>query len=338
MAIEGVDYSFGRPQLTELFRLGKRFAVRYVSWASGGRGRSVLDGHGNGKVLTRSEVTALRSAGLAIVTNWEFRHDDQLRGRAGGREDALEADRIHRHVGGPVRRPIYFSTDFDASSEQLKVCYEYLRGCADIIGWDRVGVYGGFRTIEFMRARNVRWLWQTYAWSGGRWADDAQLQQYRNGVQLAGADLDLDRAMMSDYGQWEQEEDVSYGDWPESDRRALASDVVNAWFRRELDRPWDQDDPTQRADQFLAWLRTDVVRTRESVTTLRGELAGLVTLVQSLIGVGEETPLSPEQFTQLLDAVRSAAREPGERLAAAIAAAGEQLTSADDDTASPVTN
>jgi hypothetical protein len=164
-------------------------------------------------VLTKGEADKLRAAGLSVVSNWEFRTDDQLRGRDGGRYDAREAERIHKAVGGPANAPIYFSTDFDASAAQLATCYEYLRGCADVLGWDRVGVYGGYRTIAYMAGKGVKWLWQTYAWSGGRWHPGAQLQQYKNGVKVAGADVDLNRATTTAYGQWaatEKENDMSW--------------------------------------------------------------------------------------------------------------------------------
>jgi hypothetical protein len=190
MAIEGVDYSWGRPDPVCLAKNGKRFAVRYVSWDR------------TGKNINMAEADRLRSAGLSIVTNWEFAARDQLKGRAQGQNDATEADRLHRLAGGTPGRPIYFSTDFDATTAQLVECLKYLAGCADSIGWGRVGVYGGYRTIEFMHDAGVRWLWQTYAWSGGRWHPAAHIQQYRNGVVLCGGETDLNRAMTVDYGQW----------------------------------------------------------------------------------------------------------------------------------------
>lgn len=214
MALEGVDYSWARPAPADLYKAGKRFAVRYLSWGSSGRGNSILSGASNGKVLTKSEADKLQAAGLAVVSNWEFRTDDQMRGRDGGRYDAREAERLHLDRGGDPAAPIYFSTDFDASTAQLTTCYEYLRGCADVLGWDRVGVYGGYRTIAHMHGKGVKWLWQTYAWSGGRWHPGAQLQQYKNGVKVAGADVDLNRATTTNFGQWaatkEDDEDMSW--------------------------------------------------------------------------------------------------------------------------------
>jgi hypothetical protein len=201
-----VDYSWGRPNLAELARLGKRFIIRYVSFDR------------TGKNLTKAEADAARAAGLSIVTNWEWDRFDQLGGRTRGVEHAREADRLHRAAGGPPE-PIYFSTDFNATATQLATCYAYLEGAASVLGWGRVGCYGGRRTIDFMATRGVRWLWQTYAWSGfsplsgrfdednTRWHPAAAIHQYNNGVRVAGADCDLNRAMKTDYGQWGQEED-----------------------------------------------------------------------------------------------------------------------------------
>lgn len=204
MSVEGVDYSWGRPDLAELARLGKRFIIRYVSWDR------------TGKNLNKSEADNAIAAGLSVVTNWEWDARDQLGGRSRGVEHAREADRLHRAAGGPAGRPIYFSTDFDASTAQLATCYAYLEGAASVLGWARVGVYGSRRTIDYMASRGVRWLWQTYAWSGfsplsgrfdednSRWHSKANLHQYNNGVRVAGADCDLNRAMTVDFGQWGQ--------------------------------------------------------------------------------------------------------------------------------------
>jgi hypothetical protein len=243
---EGVDYSWGRPDLGELFRLGKRFAIRYLSFDR------------TGKNLTRAEADRLVAAGLAIVSNWENAAGDQLGGYNRGVAHATEAARLHRACGGPPDRPIYFSTDFDASTSQLATCYRYLQGCADVIGWGRVGVYGGFRTINYMRDRGVRWLWQTYAWSGGQWAAGAHLRQYRNGVRLAGADVDLDRAMKTDYGQWGQ-------DMP------LTSEDIERIARRV----WGRENPSaqQTYSELLRGTarRTELAEVRAMIAALAGE-------------------------------------------------------------------
>jgi len=189
--VEGVDYSWARPSPAKLFSAGKRFACRYLS-------------NTPGKNLTRSEAQALSTAGLAVVSNWEAAAGDARGGFQAGVTNAREADRQARACGMPAERPIYFSVDFDATTGELNSAVDaYLRGVASVVGVNRVGVYGGYRTIEWAaRTGRAAWLWQTYAWSSGRWHPRAHIRQYRNNVTVAGAAVDLNRAMTGDYGQW----------------------------------------------------------------------------------------------------------------------------------------
>lgn len=190
MTVEGVDYSWSRPSPFGLATAGKRFACRYLSYDPS-------------KNLTRAEQQALAAVGIAVVCNWEHTASG-ARGRAAGHAQATEALRLARELGMPEDRPIYFSVDWDATPTDLGgEVGDYFRGVASVIGVERVGVYGGYRTIAAaVSGRWARWLWQTYAWSGGRWHPSAHVQQYHNGVLVAGGDVDLDRAMVDDYGQW----------------------------------------------------------------------------------------------------------------------------------------
>jgi Domain of unknown function (DUF1906) len=190
MIIEGVDYAWDRPSAAGLAAAGKRFAIRY-----GGPGSA-------GKQLDAAELSALRAAGLDIVANAEGSAGGYL-GAAAGRAWAGAAEQHFRDLGMPADRPIYFSVDFDAGPADWPAIDAALRGSAEIIGAGRVGVYGSYDTIAHcVAAGTARWFWQTYAWSGGRWHPQAHLQQYRNGVALAGGTVDLTRATTADYGQW----------------------------------------------------------------------------------------------------------------------------------------
>lgn len=250
---EGVDYSWGRPDPAELYRLGKRFAVRYVSYDR------------TGKNLTKAEADRLHAAGLATVTNWEHSHLDQLGGYSRGVEHAREADRLHRACGGPPDRPIYFSTDFDASPAQLATCYDYLRGCADVLGWDRVGVYGGIRTIDHMADRGVRWLWQTYAWSAGQWHPATDLRQYRNGVRLAGGEVDLNKAMTSDFGQWGVAVATPHENW-----KYRGYDYVNT----SAEQPTTKDHQAAKAHEYSWRLWKAHPRDRELMEAILAAVTG----------------------------------------------------------------
>lgn len=192
LQVEGVDYAWSRPDIAQLAAAGKRFACRY-----GGAGSS-------GKQLDPAEAQALGAAGIAVVANVEGAADGLLGGWSAGVSWARGAEAHFASCGMPRGRPIYLSVDFDVQSGQWAAVAAALRGAASVLGGvHRVGVYGGRRAIEWARRDGVaQWFWQTYAWSSGVWVPGNHIEQYRNGVALAGATLDLDRALKSDFGQW----------------------------------------------------------------------------------------------------------------------------------------
>jgi hypothetical protein len=188
--IEGVDYSFDPPSPNGLVKAGKKFVVRY-----GGVGKT-------GKLLTAAEAAELKTAGLAIVANVE-ETANAFRGQAAGVRHAAAGDSYFRARGMPADRPLYFSVDWDAGPADWPAVDAALKGAASVIGLDRVGVYGGFDTIAHCAGTGLAsWFWQTYAWSGGRWHPRCHLQQYKNNVVLADGTVDLDRAVVPNYGQW----------------------------------------------------------------------------------------------------------------------------------------
>lgn len=190
MTIEGVDYSTSRPKPSALVTAGKKFVVRY-----GGPGSS--DKH-----LTQTEFSALKAAGIAVVANAEGASNG-FRGFAAGQSWARSAHAHFSALGMPINRPIYFSVDWDAGPASWGDIDAALSGADSVIGVEQVGVYGGYDVIAHCASvRTARWFWQTYAWSGGRLHPAAHLYQYRNGVTIAGADVDLTRALRTDFGQW----------------------------------------------------------------------------------------------------------------------------------------
>lgn len=207
MAVEGVDYAFPpHPSIPGLAAAGKQFACRYGGWQDKGPGTA-------DKWLTPSEAAKLAAAGLWVCANAEGSASGLLNGYSTGFSWARNADLGFRACGMPADRPIYLSVDFDVTAEQWLRVRDALHGAADALGGvERVGVYGGYRAVEWAhRDRVAAWLWQTYGWSTWRdadgvtrlhWADNVHMQQYRNGVIVAGADVDLNRALPQDYGQW----------------------------------------------------------------------------------------------------------------------------------------
>lgn len=226
MAVEGVDYAWSRPDIGQLTAAGKRFACRY-----GGAGST-------GKQLDPAEADALSAAGVAIVANVEGAADGLLDGWSAGVSWARGAEEHFRSCGMPPDRPIYLSVDFDVTSGQWSAVRDALRGAESVLGAARVGVYGGRRAIEWARRDGVaRWFWQTYAWSGGVWVPGNHIEQYRNGVQLAGATLDLDRALLADFGQWTTGGDMGAIEWMDPRIEALARALDTIRFGPETGAP-----------------------------------------------------------------------------------------------------
>lgn len=190
MTTFGIDYAFGRPSVAAIHAVGARFVCRYLS-------------HSPSKNLTSAEAHALSDAGIWIVVVWETTAKRALDGRTAGIADALDAQQQAQACGMPAGRPIYFAVDWDASKTQQAAIDAYLDGAASVLGAERVGIYGGYGPVSrAMSGGHAAWGWQTYAWSGGRWYGDAQLQQYSNDHTVDGVGSDYDRATTDDYGQW----------------------------------------------------------------------------------------------------------------------------------------
>lgn len=211
MVIEGVDYAFSRPDISELARLGKKFACRYISISSNGPWPQ----YRNAKAITRSELATLHAAGLDVVINWEFRTTDSTEAvddYAHGQANARLALPMLAELGAPRGIAVVVSVDQDITAGTMSQAMSYLRGWKSVLDQAgfRLGVYGEYDVVKTAFDQGIVKIgWQTYAWSSGKWEPRAQIQQYRNGVQLAGGTLDLDRAVTSDFGQWRaNQEDI----------------------------------------------------------------------------------------------------------------------------------
>lgn len=306
MTIEGIDYAFSVPSAAAVAAAGKRFVVRY-----GGPGSA-------GKQLTAGELADLTAHGIAVVANAEGAAGG-FRGAAAGRAWAGSAEQHFRDLGMPVGRPIYFSVDWFAGPGDWADVDAALRGAASVIGADRVGVYGGYATIEHCAAAGTaRWFWQTYAWSAGRWSAHCHLQQYRNGVTIgAVADCDLDRAMQSDYGQWGADMPVNRDD-------------VNTIFNTDgviTAPPPAAQDGFWSAAQFLRNGYNEAKAAHASADQIATAIAALakeVTAVQTTLA-GLTPALLGALVPAIVAALPAGVTVTEEQLAAAIVAALKQL-------------
>lgn len=185
----GLDFAWSRPPITAMKSLDVTFVCRYLSHDT------------TGKNLTYTEAESYSKAGIDVVCVFESTATRALGGATAGIGDAILAKQQAKDCGMPAGRPIYFAVDFNAGTADLPTILAYLHGAGTVIGLGNVGVYGGYRVVSYALAHGIRWLWQTYAWSSGQWAD-VQIEQYSNGRSVGGADCDFNHAMKSDYGQW----------------------------------------------------------------------------------------------------------------------------------------
>ena len=196
MTLEGVDYSYDRPDPAELVAAGKYFACRYLS-------------NNPGKNLTRAEADTGAAAGLWWIVVWE-EHGGGL--TVPPAECAAESIRQAQALGIPAGRPIYAAVDWDAQPGEFGGIETFLRGFQAHLAPYIAGVYGSERVCCAMLDRGaVAWAWQTYAWSNGLLDPRAKVYQYRNNIELVGAQVDLDRAYFNDYGQWQPGRSPSEG-------------------------------------------------------------------------------------------------------------------------------
>lgn len=184
MTAVGIDIAWARPSVTEIKAAGAHFVARYFSTDPS-------------KNLRASEVAAYRAAGLGTVVVWETTAGRATTGHAAGAADALAAEAQRKSVGLPSDMVLHFAVDKDVSWAAVA---PYFDGVISVIGMDRTGCYGGIDVIVGGYARGIRYLWQTAAWSEGRWSEHATIRQ-AGGTTLHGG-ADWDTATVPDFGQY----------------------------------------------------------------------------------------------------------------------------------------
>lgn len=152
------------------------------------------------KILTSDEARSLSEAGFNIVSVWEdnsvkaswFNWDRGIR-------EGSQAVEMAQLAGQPAGTAVYFAVDYDAQDADMPAIAAYFDAVQSVIAPYKVGVYGGYRVIDYFAGR-VPFLWQTYAWSAGRVHPKAQLYQFQNGVNIGGQ-VDLDKCF-AEPGWW----------------------------------------------------------------------------------------------------------------------------------------
>jgi len=108
----------------------------------------------NPKNLTAVERDQLLAAGLSIGLVWESSASRAGQGFLAGATDARAAETEANALGLPVRCPVFYAVDFDASAGAVA---PYFAGVNSVAGHP-VGVYGSANVIEGVAAA---FKWQT---------------------------------------------------------------------------------------------------------------------------------------------------------------------------------
>jgi len=198
-----VDYSVGVPAADAIRAAGHAGAIRYVSDRRPGAEFMT------GKPLRAGEVEALRAAGLAIVSNYQFGKGPTADWRGGIEAGKRCADRglqLHRAAGGPDAAPIYASIDDNPTPvEFADMIALYLTGWQSVVGKERVGVYANAPTIDLAHSAGLgSYFWQhNWGTPAGFVHPAANLHQFEiNRSRLDGVAVDLNAILTPQYGQW----------------------------------------------------------------------------------------------------------------------------------------
>lgn len=191
---KGIDYTspIDLAKAKEIKAAGFDFICRYVvperyAW----------------KRLTPEETKSASDAGLNILSVYETSAGYMRGGSAQAKIDAPIVKKEMQTVGQPAGSAIYFTADFDVTtSQELDAIERYLRQMTAELPDYAIGVYGEYVVIETMADRKAcKHFWQTYAWSGGKRSQYANLYQYKNGDSVAGIQVDLNESFGNE-GWW----------------------------------------------------------------------------------------------------------------------------------------
>lgn len=185
----GCDFSFSRPSPLGLKAAGISAVGRYLWETTGGKG------------LSKAEYDSYARVGIRTWYIFEEDGTELTGGWAAGVRVAQRAERIRKAQGLPPGA-IYFTIDHDYAGPALAACVQAIKGAVSVLGFGRVGIYGGYSHILAMQAaRACAYYWQTFAWSYGKVASGIHLYQYDNGVTLANGNVDLCQIKQANFGQ-----------------------------------------------------------------------------------------------------------------------------------------
>jgi hypothetical protein len=155
------------------------------------------------KNATKSECVALRKADLDLAAVYETTATMMLLGHPAGVSGAKTAKAAIVVCGGPADAFIYFACD--TATENHAAIEAYLAGAAEVLGKDKVGIYGSYDVCDHaLKAHAAAKAWQTLAWSDGKRLASASLYQHNGSKEYGslGISYDVDYVLATDVGQW----------------------------------------------------------------------------------------------------------------------------------------
>jgi hypothetical protein len=190
----GIDEAWARLTPAQLAAAGKTFVVGYISEDTGG------------KNLTAAEVAECHAAGIAVLLVYEYSTRAIEGGAAKGHHDAAIAIAHARALGYPTGCAIGWAVDENTTgrAQAVDAYATAMTGDLHAAGYRSMD-YGGLATVQRCADLHLADLhWQTYAWSGSptRWDNRAAIRQVQNGVVINGKNIDLDVAVVDDFGAW----------------------------------------------------------------------------------------------------------------------------------------
>lgn len=186
----GFDYT-ARIAPVDLLAAGCAVAFRYIT-------RSDWP-----KSIAKPEADELHAAGIPIVCNFESTADRMLGAAAAGHADAVEARGHMDALGIPQGVTIWFSADWDVQPAEVVLAMDYLYAAAQVLGSKSlVGCYGGWRMVQAAADAGFG-IWQTVAWSGGRWDPRAAARQTGEQRNVGGVVVDVNDILIPNaLGAW----------------------------------------------------------------------------------------------------------------------------------------
>lgn len=145
-----LDFSAGFPTGASIKQAGHTGVVVYIS--------PPREDWMRGKPAPRQVVDDYRAHGLGVAAVWQYggaSHPDAMRGARGGELDARAADEA-LNAAGLTGWPVFFAVDFDVTLDQWNsTVVEYFRAACQVLGKQRVGIYGHSRAVHWAMEDDV---------------------------------------------------------------------------------------------------------------------------------------------------------------------------------------